>query len=183
MPGLAERLAGGGRIVDHACGAGVGLARLVEHYPGCEIVGVDGDQHSLDVARARLSAAGIGDAVRLVHTPLEQMRLDAPAALVVNNISMHECRDLDEVAAAVYEALEPGGWFVISDFPFPDTTEGLRTVPGRLMSGIQFFEAQIDDQLQPRARYDDLLARHGFVELGTTSLTPMHALTWGRRLG
>ena len=54
--------------------------------------------------------------------PLEQMRLDAPAALVVNNISMHECRDMDEVAAAVYEALEPGGWFVISDFPFPDTT-------------------------------------------------------------
>ena len=49
------------------------------------------------------------------------------------------------------------------------------------MTGIQFFEAQIDDQLLPRAVYDDLLARHGFTDLGSVQLTPMHALTWGRR--
>ena len=49
------------------------------------------------------------------------------------------------------------------------------------MSGIQFFEAQIDDQLLPRAAYDDLLARHGFTDLGWVQLTPLHALTWGRR--
>lgn len=61
-----------------------------------------------------------------------------------------------------------------------DTDEGLRTVPGRIMSGIQFFEAQIDDQLLPRAFYDDLLARHGFSAIGSVTLTPMHALTYGR---
>jgi hypothetical protein len=67
---------------------------------------------------------------------------------------------------------------VISDFPFPDTDEGLRSVPGRVMGAIQFFEAQIDDQLLPRAYYDTLLARHGFTDPGSASLTPMHALTW-----
>jgi hypothetical protein len=65
--------------------------------------------------------------------------------------------------------------------PFPDTDEGLRSVPGRIMGGIQFFEAQIDDQLLPRACYDGLLTRHQFTDLGSASLTPMHALTWGRR--
>jgi hypothetical protein len=45
------------------------------------------------------------------------------------------------------------------------------------MGAIQFFEAQIDDQLLPRAWYDDLLARHGFTDLGSASLTPMRALT------
>jgi hypothetical protein len=49
------------------------------------------------------------------------------------------------------------------------------------MTGIQFFEAQIDDQLLPRAAYDGLLARHGFVDIGSVQLTPMHALTFGRR--
>lgn len=49
------------------------------------------------------------------------------------------------------------------------------------MSGIQFFEAQIDDQLLPRSAYDDLLQRHGFTDLGHTDLAPVHALTWGRR--
>ncbi len=48
------------------------------------------------------------------------------------------------------------------------------------MCAIQFFEAQIDDQLLPRSAYDDLLAKHGFTDVGTVSLTPMHALTFGR---
>ncbi|HKO85883.1 MAG TPA: class I SAM-dependent methyltransferase, partial [Actinomycetota bacterium] len=136
---------------------------------------------SIELARGRVADAGLADRVDLVCSPLEQLRLDRPAALVVNNISTHECRDIDLVTRNVLAALEPGGWFVISDFPLPDTEAGLRSVPGRVMGAIQFFEAQIDDQLLPRAWYDDLLARHGFTDLGSASLTPMHALTWGRR--
>jgi hypothetical protein len=93
----------------------------------------------------------------------------------------HGCRDIDRVAERILATLEPGGWFVISDFPFPDTDEGLRSVPGRVMGAIPFVEAQIDDQLLPRAHYDTLLARHGFTDPGSASLTPMHARTWGRR--
>ncbi len=180
VPGLAERLAQGCRIVDTACGAGMGVVRLAEAYPACQVVGVDGDQHSIDQAAQRVSEAGLDGRVSLVCSPLEEMRLDEPATLVINNISMHECRDIDRVAANVRAALEPGGWFVISDFPFPDTDDGLRSVPGRIMGGIQFFEAQIDDQLLPRAYYDGLLTRHGFTDLGSFVLTPMHAVTYGR---
>jgi SAM-dependent methyltransferase len=181
VPGLAERLAGGGVIVDSACGAGVGLVRLAERFPASRLVGVDGDAHSIDLARARMERAGLADRVRLVCSPLEELAVEEPAALVVNNISMHECRDIDQVTRRVLAALEPGGWFVISDFPFPDTDQGLRGVPGRVMGAIQFFEAQIDDQLLPRAAYDELLTRHGFSDLGSAGLTPMHAVTWGRR--
>ncbi|MGY1828357.1 MULTISPECIES: class I SAM-dependent methyltransferase [unclassified Blastococcus] len=181
VPGVADALAAGCRVVDTACGAGVGLVRLASTYPACTVVGVDGDRHSIDLARARLDAAGLGDRVELVHSALEDMELETPARVVVNNISMHECRDIDRVTENVKAALEPGGWFVISDFPFPDTDEGLRSVPGRIMSGIQFFEAQIDDQLLPRSAYDELLTRHGFTDPGSVQLTPMHALTYGRR--
>jgi SAM-dependent methyltransferase len=181
VPGLAERLEAGATIVDSACGTGIGLVRLARTWPACRVIGVDGDQSSIELAADRIAEAGLADRVSLVHSPLEDFRLDEPATLVVNNISMHECRDIDVVADRVMAALEPGGWFVISDFPFPDTDEGLRTTPGRVMCGIQFFEAQIDDQLLPRAAYDELLTKHGFTGLGTTTLTPMHALTWGRR--
>jgi ubiquinone/menaquinone biosynthesis C-methylase UbiE len=181
VPGVAEALTSGCRVVDTACGAGVGVVRLATTYPRCTVIGVDGDQHSIERARERVEAAGLGERVELVHSALEDMEFDAPARVVINNISMHECRDIDRVTRNVRAALEPGGWFVISDFPFPDTDEGLRTVPGRIMSGIQFFEAQIDDQLLPRAAYDALLTRHGFTELGSVQLTPMHALTYGRR--
>ncbi|MPV36304.1 class I SAM-dependent methyltransferase [Georgenia subflava] len=180
VPGLSERLAAGGHVLDTACGSGYGLLRLAGAYPAATVSGVDGDAHSVSAARGLLAEAGI-EGVQVTVSPLEELRVDHPVDVVVNNISMHECRDIDLVAERVREALVPGGWFVISDFPFPDTDAGLRTVPGRIMSGIQFFEAQIDDQLLPRATYDDLLERHGFTEIGSTSLTPVHALTWGRR--
>jgi hypothetical protein len=81
------------------------------------------------------------------------------------------------VAERVLATLERGGWFLISDIPFPDTDEGLRSIPGRVMGAIQFFEARSTTS----SCYDTLLARHGFTDLGSASLTPMHALTWGRR--
>ena len=180
VPGLSDRLAAGGRIVDTACGSGLGLVALAEAFPGCTVVGVDGDAVSLAAAEKRLAERGLADRVTLIQSPLEDAVIPE-AALIVNNISMHECRDIDAVTRNVHAGLEPGGWFVISDFPFPDTTEGLRTVPGRVMSGIQVFEAQIDDQLLPRRVYDQLLERHGFTDLGMATLTPVHALTWGRR--
>ncbi len=181
VPGLLDQLTSGGRIVDTACGAGSGLVRLAEHFPHCEIVGVDGDAHSIDLAEKRVSDAGVADRITLYASPLEELSVEPPATVVINNISMHECRDIDGVTRNVLEVLEPGGWFVISDFPFPQDDEGLRSVPGRIMGGIQFFEAQIDDQLLPRSAYDDLLTRHGFTDLGAHQLTPVHALTWGRK--
>lgn len=181
VPGLVERLEAGARVADTACGAGAGLVLLASTYPASEVIGVDGDAHSVERARTLVAEAGLADRIALVTSPLEDFVLDEPATVVINNISMHECRDIDRVAERVRAALEPGGWFVISDFPFPDTDEGLRSVPGRVMSGIQVFEAQIDDQLLPRVAYDELLARHGFADIGHADLTPMHSVTWGRR--
>lgn len=180
VPGLGDALDAGCRILDTACGSGGGLVHLARSYPRCTIVGVDGDRLSVDRARAAVRAVGVADRVEVVHAPLEEFHLDEPSALVVNNISMHECRDVDRATANIRSALEPGGWFVISDFPFPTAASGLRSAPGQVMCGIQFFEAQIDDQLLPRETYDDLLARHGFVDIGHVDISPLHALTYGR---
>ena len=180
VPGLSERLRDGCRVVDTACGSGLGLLALADHYPAASLVGIDGDARSVESAREKVEQAGVAGRVSVLCSPLEEMRIDEPATVVINNISMHECRDIDAVTRRVKDMLEPGGWFVISDFPFPDDDETLRSVPGRIMSGIQFFEAQIGDQLLPRTAYDDLLTRHGFEGLGHFQLTPVHAVTYGR---
>lgn len=179
VPGLADKLDDSVRILDTACGAGVGLARLAAAYPSATLVGADGDAYSLKLAAERLSRVGVADRVELVHTPLEDLDREDEFDLVTNNISMHECRDIDRVTDNIKRSLRPGGYFVISDFPFPDTDQALRTVPGRIMSGIQFFEAQIDDQLLPVAAYLGLLQRHGFKNVGSLELTPVHAVTYG----
>ncbi|HLO36615.1 MAG TPA: class I SAM-dependent methyltransferase [Candidatus Deferrimicrobium sp.] len=181
VAGLADTMADGARILDTACGAGVGLVRLAAAYPTATLVGADGDAYSLQLAAERLRQHGIEDRVELVHTALEELDRQDEFDLVVNNISMHECRDQDAVTRNIARALKPGGRFVISDFPFPTTDQALRSVPGRIMSGIQFFEAQIDDQLEPVATYLDLLDRHGFRDVDSFEVTPVHAITHGRK--
>lgn len=181
VPGLADKLASGASTADLACGAGAGLIKMAENYPNCTIVGVDGDAHSIEMAKERLKEAGVLDRATLIQSPLEDLNINEEYDLVINNISMHECRDIDKVTANIYRALKPGGYFVISDFPFPESTEDCRTVPARIMCGIQFFEATIDDQLLPVKAYLELLNRHGFKNVDSAGITPVHALTFGRK--
>lgn len=181
IPDAAEALARGCSVMDTSCGTGSGLIRLAESYPLCRITGVDGDQHSVDQAAQVIEEAGLSERVDVFCSPLEELATQEPVTVIVNNISMHECRDIDLVTDNVKRSLEPGGWFVISDMPFPADDDGLRSVPGRIMCGIQYFEAQIDDQLLPREAYDRLLTSHGFDELGSFVLSPVHAVTYGRK--
>jgi SAM-dependent methyltransferase len=181
VPGLSDRLDQGARVLELACGAGVGLTRMAETYPQSTFVGVDGDAYSLDLVAERLRGNGLHKRISLTQGMLEDMDHSEEFDAAVINVSMHECRDIDKVASNVRQALKPGGHFVISDFPFPGSTEGYRTVPARVMSGIQFFEAQIDDQLLPTQAYVDLLGKHGFRNVDAFDLTPVHAVTHGQK--
>ena len=181
VPGLSDKLAQGGKILELGCGVGVGLLRMAEAFPNCALVGLDGDSYTLKLVGERLEKEGLKDRASLVHSMFEELDHSDEYDMVYINVSMHECRDIDKVTANVQRALKPGGYFVISDFPFPDTTEGCRTVPARLMCGIQFFEAQIGDQLLPTQAYIDLLGKHGFQNVAAFDLAPVHAITHGQK--
>ena len=181
VPGASERLASGDKVLELACGTGVGLVRLGTEYPNLTLVGLDGDAHSLRMARSRLDDAGMSDRVELIHSGMETLdSVDEYDAITIN-VSMHECRDIEQVTAAIRRALKPGGYFLNSDFPFPETGEGIRTIPGQVMSGIQFFEALIDDQLLPVSGYLELYQRHEFATSGVVEVTPVHAITWATK--
>jgi len=181
VPGLSDRLDQGARILELACGAGVGLIRMAQTYPQSTFVGLDGDAYSLELVADRLKEIGLQDRVSLTRSMLEEINDSEQYDVALINVSMHECRDIDKVTTNVLRALKPDGYFVISDFPFPDSTEGCRTVPARVMCGIQFFEALIDDQLLPTQAFVDLLGKHGFRNVGSFDLTPVHAVTYGQK--
>ena len=181
IPGLTETLSGGAHILELACSSGTGLIRLAQTYPQCHITGVDGDSYSLELTAKLIHEAGLSDRISLQQSMLETLDIHRAYDVVTINISMHECRDLDKVTAHVYNALKPGGHFIISDFPFPNTTEDCRTVPARIMCGIQFLEALIDDQLMPTQAFVDLLNRHHFQQVASFDLAPVHAVTYGQK--
>lgn len=181
VPGAEDRLAAGGKALELACGTGLGLVRLGGHYPNLDLVGLDGDAHSLRSARSRVDEAGMSDRVELIHSAMEALDAEEEYDAITINVSMHECRDIEKVTTAIHRALKPGGYFLNSDFPFPESGEGVRAVPGRIMSGVQFFEALIDDQLVSVGYYLDLYERHGFSETGVVEITPVHAITWAKK--
>ena len=181
VPGLDESLANGAKVLEMACGTGAGLVRLAESYPKATLVGVDGDAHSLQLVMDRVTQAGLRDRISLLESSLEDIDGQDEYDVALINISMHECRDIDKVTRNVYRALKPGGHFVISDFPFPASLQDSRTMPSRVMSGIQFFEALIGDQLLPTQAYVDLLNAQGFTGVAAFDLTPMHAVTYGQK--
>ncbi len=181
VPGLSDRLAQGGRVLELACGAGVGLMRMAQTYPQSSFMGVDGDAYSLELTADRLRQGGLQDKVSLVRSMLEEVNANEEYDVALINISMHECRDIEKVTSNVHRALKSDGYFIISDFPFPESMEGCRTVPGRLMCGIQFAEALKGDQLLPTRAYVELLGRHGFRNVDAFELTPVHTVIHGQK--
>lgn len=181
VPGLSEKLSNGARVLELACGTGNALGKFMKSYPNTTLSGLDGDVFSLKLAAEHLKDASLDGKVSLIHSTLEDFSSENEFDLITINISMHECRDIEKVAANVYNALKPGGYFVISDFPFPETNEGLRTIPGRIMGGIQFFEALIGDQLLPMRAFTELLGRHNFKNVNSFDLTPVHVIVHGQK--
>ncbi|NIQ40125.1 MAG: methyltransferase domain-containing protein [Proteobacteria bacterium] len=181
VPGLSDQLAHGAHLLELACGTGVGLVRMAQTYTQSNLSGVDGDPYSLELAADRLHQGGLQDRVSLVRSTLEELNGSREYDVALINASMHECRDIEKVTSNVHRALKPNGYFVISDLPFPRSMEECRTVPARIMCGIQFAEALLGDQLLPTQAYIDLLGKHKFRNIGAFELSPVHAVIYGQK--
>ncbi|MBM2620361.1 methyltransferase domain-containing protein [Actinoplanes sp. LDG1-06] len=64
LPGVAERLAAGGRVADVGCGHGAAAILLARAYPQASIHGYDFHDRSIEVARQRAAEAGLADRIR-----------------------------------------------------------------------------------------------------------------------
>lgn len=181
LPAVAATLEDGARYLDLACGVCRGPAKVVEAFPNTIVTAVDGDAYTLEVAEREMKERAVGDRFRFVHSMLEELDLDGGHDLAVINISLHEARDIDRAVERAHAALEPGGTFLVSEFPFPGQEEDCRTVPGRLMCGVQLFEAHIGCQLLPTTRFIEHLDRAGFRDLGVVDVTPMHVVVHGTK--
>jgi ubiquinone/menaquinone biosynthesis C-methylase UbiE len=182
LPAVSEALVrGGARYLDLASGVCRGPAKIVDAYPSTSVTAVDGDAFTLEQAELEMKERGIGEQFTYVHSMLEDLDLDGGHDFAIINISLHEARDIARVVERAHAALDPGGTFIVSEFPFPEREEDVRSVPGRLMSGIQFFEAHIGCQLLPAARFVEHLETAGFKDVGVIEVTPMHVVIHGTK--
>ncbi|MDW7745069.1 methyltransferase domain-containing protein [Halomonas sp.] len=105
-PLLSRLPARAGRVLDLGCGAGELTASLAGRFGrGCTVIGLDLAPGMLEVARRTHGDAArwlFGDAAAL---PLAEASQD----LVVSNLAIQWCPDLDAVMAELRRVLRPGG--------------------------------------------------------------------------
>ena len=77
-------------LIDLGCGPGNISLRLAQHFPGARVIGVDGAQAMVTVARERAAAAGL--TVEFHCCDLRQLELDS-ADLVLSNSLLHHLHD------------------------------------------------------------------------------------------
>jgi ubiquinone/menaquinone biosynthesis C-methylase UbiE len=137
--GVAQRLAGGGIVLDVACGYGSPTLALAQYLPGATVVGVDYNQGSVDAARRRAAMEGLDDRVRFVRATASE--LQPPLAeggydLITFVDALHDMGDPVGALSNARRQLAPGGSVILVEFAAGDSVVENLHPGGRLFYAI-----------------------------------------------
>ena len=165
LPGLAPRLDAGGAILEIGCGAGNLLLQLAKAFPKARCVGVDIDEDSLGVARAKIEKAGLAARVEArrgsVASATQPGSFDAAVMVEV----LHEIAPAlrPAVIKDAAAALKSGGWMAIVDETYPSTLEQMREPQFRFPLMTGFEEMYWGNVLPTREEQERLLRDAGLT--------------------
>ncbi|WP_007026417.1 class I SAM-dependent methyltransferase [Saccharomonospora iraqiensis] len=111
---LPARLAEGIRVADVGCGTGHTTVLLAAAYPASTFVGYDFAGDAVGRARAEAGEYGL-DNVSFEVLDVTRMPVDPPFDAVFAFDTIHDQAEPARVLRRVFEALTPGGYFVMMD--------------------------------------------------------------------
>jgi ubiquinone/menaquinone biosynthesis C-methylase UbiE len=120
---LAHAQIGSGcRVLDVGCGTGTQAVLVKQTHPDAEVVGIDGDEKVLAIARRKAERAGaevLLDEGLATALPYADARFDR----VLSSLVFHHLEEADKrrAAAEILRVLAPGGAFLLVDFGAPVT--------------------------------------------------------------
>jgi SAM-dependent methyltransferase len=120
LPGVAEKLAEGGRVADVGCGSGVALLELARRFPRAELHGFEISRHALERAEENRAQAG----ARHVHfhdAGAQPLPEDGSFDLVLSFDCLHDMTRPDRVIASIRGALRPDGTWLVADMKAYDS--------------------------------------------------------------
>jgi ubiquinone/menaquinone biosynthesis C-methylase UbiE len=117
---IDESEAAGRRILDYGCGSGASTMVLARMFPRSEIVGIDIDARSLDIARARLAFYGYENVTFRLASSASSTPEELGRFHFVTFSALYEHLLPDErrsILPAVWRSLEPGGVLFVAETP------------------------------------------------------------------
>lgn len=110
----------GHRVLDLGCGTATLTILIKRAHPESEVIGLDSDPRILDVARAKISQAGLD--IALDHGPaFELPYTDGSFDRVLSSLLFHHLtrQDKNRTLCEVFRVLRPGGELHVADFGKP----------------------------------------------------------------
>ncbi|MCY4665047.1 MAG: class I SAM-dependent methyltransferase [Acidimicrobiaceae bacterium] len=127
--GAIDRLrAGGARIVDVGCGAGVAARLLASSFPEATVVGVDPSDRAIAAARAEAQAAGL-DNLTFENGTFDDLNRFGPVDLLVTLDVLHDLPRPQDAVAAAMRNLSADGWWLVADIKGRGDLESNRKIP------------------------------------------------------
>jgi 2-polyprenyl-3-methyl-5-hydroxy-6-metoxy-1,4-benzoquinol methylase len=155
LPGVADRLAAGGRVADVGCGHGVAAILLAQAYPQANIHGYDFHDRSIQVARQRADQAGLAD--RIQFEPLDATSYPAGGFdLICLLDTLHDLGDPAAALTHARKALAPDGTVLVVE---PNAADDYATNLTNPLAALSYAASTF--QCTPAA-----LAQPGGVALG-----------------
>ncbi len=114
VAGLADRLTAGTRVADIGCGTGHTTNILARAFPNSTFVGYDLADDAIERGRAEAADGGLSN-VGFEVLDVTQLPTDPPLGVAFAFDAIHDQADPAGVLARVFEALSPGGVFVMFD--------------------------------------------------------------------
>ncbi len=165
LDGLAERLDGGGSVLEVGCGAGRHLLQITKAFPQAKCVGVDIDPTGMKAAREAIAKAGVNDRVALIEGDVASAVAAGSADAVVMVEVLHEIGQgiRQSVIDACHRALKPGGWLLIIDETYPTTLVEAREKDFLFPVQTGFEELTWGNIVPTREEQETLLRGAGFT--------------------
>jgi len=128
------------RAIDLGIGTGYFTERFLNHFPNSRVLGIDGAQSMIELAKERLTLLALR--LELVIGDFRKLQELAPGAGTVDAVfsayALHHLSrsDKEAVLRQVVELLVPGGWFVNADLILADSPELERRLQEIRVAGI-----------------------------------------------
>ena len=113
LDGALEKLAGGAKVADVGCGAGIALIEMAKAFPDSEFHGYEISEGAIARAEHNRDEAGTAN-VAFHNVARDPLPADASFDLITTFDCLHDMTQPQEAAAAIRAAIRPDGlWFIV----------------------------------------------------------------------
>lgn len=161
LQGLADRLAGGGALLEIGCGTGNFLMQAAKAFPGARLAGVDIDDESLAKARDKVQQAGLAGRVAVHREKVGDAAGGFDAVVMIEVLHEIAPEIRPAVIGAAARTLKAGGWMVIVDETYPSTLDEARRPEFRFPLQTGFEELIWGNVIPTREEQEKLLRDAG----------------------